>query len=60
MLFSVHHHFMASLGSNNFVLSLKVWIQKTDATSDKKIGNACVPYLRFYYFPMQHVDVADS
>lgn len=28
MLFSVHHHFMASLGSNNFVLSLKVWIQK--------------------------------
>lgn len=31
---------MASLGSNNFVLSLKVWIQKTDATSDKKIGNA--------------------
>lgn len=25
---------------NNFVLSLKVWIQKTDATSDKKIGNA--------------------
>ena len=40
MLFSVHHHFMASLGSNNFVLSLKVWIQKTDATSDKKIGNA--------------------
>lgn len=40
MLFSVHHHFMASLGSNNFVLSLKVWIQKTDATSDKQIGNA--------------------
>ena len=40
MLFSVHHHFMASLGSNNFVLSLKVWIQKTDATSDKKIENA--------------------
>ena len=40
MLFSVHPHFMASLGSNNFVLSLKVWIQKTDATSDKKIGNA--------------------
>lgn len=36
MLFSVHHHFMTSLGSNNFVLSLKVWIQKTDATSDKK------------------------
>ena len=31
---------MASLGSNNFVLSLKVWIQKTDATSDKKIENA--------------------
>ena len=40
MLFSVHPHFMASLGSNNFVLSLKVWIQKTDATSDKKIENA--------------------
>lgn len=26
---------MASLGSNNFVLSLKVWIQKTDATSNR-------------------------
>ena len=38
MLFSVHHHFMASLGSNNFVLSLKVWIQKTDATSETKVG----------------------
>jgi len=46
---------MASLGSNNFVLSLKVWIQKTDATSDKKIGNAVRSYLRFYYLPMQTV-----
>ena len=53
MLFSVHHHFMAYFGSNNFMLSLKVWIQKTDAISDKKIGNACVPYLRFYYLPTQ-------
>jgi hypothetical protein len=34
VLFSIHHHFMASLGSNNFVLSLKAWIQKTDATSE--------------------------
>ena len=32
MLFSVHHHFMASLESNNFVLSLKVWIQNADNT----------------------------
>ena len=34
-------------GSNNFVLSLKVWIQKTDATSDKKIGNAVCSLFSF-------------
>lgn len=32
----------------------------SDATRDKQIGNA-VPFpIRFCYFPMQHVDVADS
>ena len=33
-------------GSNNFVLSVKAWIQ-TDATSDKQIGNALRSQLAF-------------
>lgn len=33
----------------------------SDATRDKQIGNALRSlFFRFYYFPMQHVDVADS
>ena len=48
---------MASLGSNNIVLSLKVWIQKTDATSETKVGRKLLrfPPTRLKYIESEWV-----
>ena len=49
----------SAAGNSNFVLAVKVWIQRTVATIDKT-DRERTAFPIYTYFPMQHMDVADS